>query len=94
MMAMPTMAIYSASKFALEGATESLWYEVKPWNIKVTLVQPGFVHSDGFTKVVRTRDFEKSMHWPNTDYYFQYQAMSKFIGKLDELVDFNTRKRG
>ena len=26
MMAMPTMSLYSAAKFALEGATESLWY--------------------------------------------------------------------
>ncbi len=82
MMAMPTMSIYSASKFALEGATEALWYEVKPWNIKVTLVQPGFVNSDGFSKVVRTRDYQRSLNQPYTDYYFQYQAMGQFIEKL------------
>jgi hypothetical protein len=51
MMAMPTMGAYSASKFALEGASEALWYEVRPWNIKVTLVQPGFVRSDSFERV-------------------------------------------
>ena len=41
MMAMPTMALYSASKFALEGATESLWYEVRPFGIKVTRIASG-----------------------------------------------------
>ena len=29
-----------------EGATEALYYEVRPWNIKVSMVQPGFIHSE------------------------------------------------
>lgn len=51
MTAMPTMSAYSASKFALEGASESLWYELRPWGVYVSLVRPGFINSDGFTKV-------------------------------------------
>lgn len=45
------MVVYSASKFALEDASESLYYEVRPWNIKVTLIEPGFIHSSSFQKV-------------------------------------------
>jgi len=40
-MAMPTMAVYSASKFALEGASEAMWYELRPRGVHVSLVQPG-----------------------------------------------------
>jgi NAD(P)-dependent dehydrogenase (short-subunit alcohol dehydrogenase family) len=37
----PFQAYYSASKFALEGYAESLAYEVAPFGVAVTLVQPG-----------------------------------------------------
>jgi short-subunit dehydrogenase len=46
--ALPFQAFYSASKFALEGYGEALAYEVAPFGIEVTLVQPGNV-ATGFT---------------------------------------------
>jgi len=42
----PFGAFLSASKHALEGYTESLRYEVKPFNIAVSLVEPSFVRTN------------------------------------------------
>ncbi len=42
----PYQAFYSASKFALEGLGESLAYEVAPFGVEVTLVQPGNIKTD------------------------------------------------
>jgi NAD(P)-dependent dehydrogenase (short-subunit alcohol dehydrogenase family) len=42
----PFQAYYSASKFALEGFAEALAYEVAPFGVQVTLVQPGNIATD------------------------------------------------
>jgi NAD(P)-dependent dehydrogenase (short-subunit alcohol dehydrogenase family) len=42
----PFQAFYSASKFAMEGYGEALAYEVAPFGIHVTLVEPGNVRTD------------------------------------------------
>jgi NAD(P)-dependent dehydrogenase (short-subunit alcohol dehydrogenase family) len=41
----PFLGIYTASKFALEGYTESLRHEVKPFNIQVSLIEVGFLNT-------------------------------------------------
>jgi NAD(P)-dependent dehydrogenase (short-subunit alcohol dehydrogenase family) len=39
----PFLGIYSATKFALEGYTEALRHEVRPFNVHVSLTEPGFL---------------------------------------------------
>jgi short-subunit dehydrogenase len=82
MMAMPTMAVYSASKFALEGATEALWYEVRPWNIAVSLVQPGFIHSQSFERVRFTSQGKRSAEDEHAAYHAHYENMGPFIARM------------
>jgi short-subunit dehydrogenase len=80
-LAMPTMASYSASKYALEGHSEALWYEVKPLGINVSLIQPGFVRSESFKNVYYSRKARASegTDKPYGDYYAN---MTPFIEKL------------
>ena len=78
MLAMPTMASYSASKYALEGASEALWYEMRPFGIDVSLVQPGFIQSNSFKNVYYTgsaRYSEKGFD-PYSEFY---KHMTPFV---------------
>jgi short-subunit dehydrogenase len=46
LMGMPFQAFYSAGKFAIEGFSETLRMEIKKYNIKVVLINPGDFHTN------------------------------------------------
>lgn len=45
LMGLPFQGFYSSSKFAIEGLSEALRMELKPFNIKVVVVNPGDFHT-------------------------------------------------
>lgn len=91
MLAMPTMGSYSASKHALEGASEALWYEARPFGIRVNLVQLGFINSSSFKRVVLSNKAELSMALggPHSEYY---RSMTPMIEKLMAFSFFSSAK--
>ncbi len=46
---MPLVAVYTASKLAVEGFSASLAFELEPLGVQVKLVEPGYGPSTGFT---------------------------------------------
>lgn len=77
---MPMQSLYAASKFALEGLTESLYYELSSHGIQMTLVEPG-----GF----RTH-FADNIEWsskstPNPSVYEQQlQGYQNFLSRVSK----------
>ncbi len=52
----PFQTIYNSAKFAVEGLTEGLHYEVRPLGVDVVMVQPGAFPTDIFGKIMSGSD--------------------------------------
>lgn len=52
---MPMVAVYTASKMAIEGFTASLAFELEAFNVRVKLVEPGYGPTTRFTNNTGTR---------------------------------------
>jgi NAD(P)-dependent dehydrogenase (short-subunit alcohol dehydrogenase family) len=62
--AIPFDSFYHASKFALEGLSESLQYEMEPFGVKVILIEPGAVKSDFWKNLKSFGNIEDSPYRP------------------------------
>jgi len=66
LLAVPNQFAYSASKFALEAASEAMAGEVKPFGIRVSLIEPGVTKTAIFENAVESSVFDKSSPYVDT----------------------------
>jgi len=72
-MTFPFFAGYNATKHALEGFSEGMWHELRPFGIRVKVVEPGFVETAIWGKVLGENAEDKP------EPYAQYmRAMERF----------------
>jgi NAD(P)-dependent dehydrogenase (short-subunit alcohol dehydrogenase family) len=70
-------SLYNASKFAVEGLTESLYYELRPHGVQVGLVEPGAFRTD----------FGAHIAWAEPTGHSPFQEpMRRFIGMRNFLA--------
>ncbi len=70
------LGAYNASKWALEGFSESLYYEVAPFGIRVVLVEPGSYPTNIFRENAR---YGKNSTNPKSPYFKYTQRIQDFI---------------
>jgi NAD(P)-dependent dehydrogenase (short-subunit alcohol dehydrogenase family) len=74
--ALPLLGLYSASKFALEGLTESLAAEVAPFGIKTMIVEPG-PYKTGFA--------DRGLNFGENELPEVYASKEKFANDFDDI---------
>src|SRR6476619_1194095 len=76
----PTGSAYVSTKFAVEGLTESMSYELEPFGIKVILIEPGVIKTNFFNSSV----LAKKSQDPNSPYATLMKGMENSVDKIME----------
>lgn len=80
--AFPFGGLYSASKFALEALSDSLRRELSPFNIQVSVIEPGPVSTEFFDVINREVDDKI----PNGGLNSPYRAAFENLENLDKIT--------
>lgn len=75
-----TSSAYASSKFAIEGLTESISYELEPFGIRTILVEPGIIK----TNFIKAAVFAQKSTDPNSPYFQFMNNMEDGMKKLIE----------
>ncbi|GAB3503124.1 SDR family oxidoreductase [Emticicia fontis] len=71
----PLLSIYSASKFAIEGFSESLAFELDSQGIKIKLIEPGYIATPFYERAVNSYAFDANL----SDYNAFNEEMGEFF---------------
>ena len=76
----PGGSAYVSTKFALEGLSESMSYELEPFGIRVVLVEPGVIRTNFSSGMV----LAKKAQDPNSPYSQMMQRMGTTLQQLEQ----------
>jgi NAD(P)-dependent dehydrogenase (short-subunit alcohol dehydrogenase family) len=72
-MGIPSLSAYHSTKFALEGLSESISYELEPFGIRVVIIEPGFIR----TNIMNSSIIAKKAQDPSSPYFSLTQQLEK-----------------
>ena len=76
----PSGSAYVSTKFAVEGLSESISYELEPFGIKVVLIEPGFVKTD-FDRATISSKKSQDPHSPYLQMMKKIDAASSIMAQ-------------
>jgi NAD(P)-dependent dehydrogenase (short-subunit alcohol dehydrogenase family) len=76
----PVLSAYVATKFALEGLSESISYELEPFGIRVVIIEPGFIR----TNIMNSRILAKKALDPKSPYFSLTQKIESHFKSMVE----------
>ncbi len=88
---LPSLSLYASSKFALEGLSETMAATLKPWNIFVSLIEPGPVDTElDFISPYGTR-LKEDPYRPIFEAAGLLDPLSPLVQSADEIAAFVQR---
>ena len=82
-MAMPLSSPYIGTKFAVEGLSESIAYDLEPFGIKVVIIEPGAIKTNFESGMVVAQKNQN----PSSPYY---KGMQKLQSSLNSIIKNGT----
>lgn len=69
---LPALSAYHSTKFALEGLSESIAFELEPFGIRVVIIEPGFIR----TNILNSSSSAKKALDPKSPYFSLSQKLN------------------
>ena len=92
-LSMPLVGAYAASKFALEAAADALRMELKPWKVRVVVVEPAQTDTDMWrTADTMVEDLEASLSPEHRRLYAKHIAGFKRMIPVSQKLAVPTEK--